>query len=400
MKNLKSLYFLSFILLMVSSCSFWGSSQPRQQYRAPVVMDDHMPIQQQAMQQPVAELEHPSQINARYKIALLVPLTGRSASVGKAISDAAQMAIVESGNPDFQVIPYDTGDNDAAGAADKAIANGANIILGPVFSDKVSKVAAKARQAGIKVITFSNNKAVAGGNVYILGMVPDQQVARVLKYANDRGINGFSGVVPNNVFGNQVAELLQRQVEWFGAELRKISLYSGGAGDYAASAKEVADAYQAKSIVPDRKGEAVMIPEGGAKAISIASALRKAGLSNVRLLGTALWDNETTIKSGSLRGAWFASTPYENSDSFIGRFMTNFNYKPEDIAALGYDAVNLSIAIAPDNFSDSSIRRSRGFTGVKGVYKFDGNNVDIRGYAIYEIRDGAAHVADPAPDHF
>jgi branched-chain amino acid transport system substrate-binding protein len=403
MKNLKTLYLLSFILLFLSSCTLMGmdgrNSHREEEPRRPVPQ-----AQAQAPAPALPELPAPAQnnANARYKLALLVPLTGKSANIGQSIANAAQMAVLESGSADFQVIPYDTGDTSdtTTQAATQAVADGASIILGPVFSDKVGKVASIARTANLKVISFSNNKAVAGGNVYILGLIPDQQVARILKYASDRGVSGFSGVLPNNVFGNQVAELLDRQVQWFGGAIRKVSLYPAQAPNFQFAAQEIAEAYQAKSIVPNRKGEAVLIPEGGNKAMAIISALRKNDLGNLRLLGTALWDNEATITNRALEGAWFAGTPYEDADSFISRYMTSYGYKPEDIAGLGYDAVTLAMEIAPGNFSDSELRRSQGFKGVKGVYKLNGGNMDVRGYAIYEIHNGAAHVADPAPDHF
>ncbi len=394
---MKKLTLLLTVLLLISSCAL-TTRELGTAHRAPG--EGETQYVRSPIESPVYAADTPQVMPARYRIGVLLPMTGKSAHIGKSIADAAQLAVDESGRTDFQIMIFDTGDTAemAAQAADQAIAAKVNIILGPIFSDKVNKVAEKARAADLKVIAFSNNKAVAGRNVYILGLIPDQQVARVLKYAYDRGISGFSGLMPNNVFGNQVAELEERQVQYYGGEIRKISLIAGG--DYMAATKEVADVYKAKSLVPDRKSEGVLIPEGSAKAMQMAGALKKNGIGNMRLLGTALWDKEDTITNRGLNGAWFASTPYENSDLFIGRFISKYKYKPEDIAGLGYDAVTLSIAVADDGFSDSSIRRSRGFDGVKGVYRFDGSNVNLRGYAIYEIRDGAAHVADPSPDHF
>ncbi len=428
--KLHSLYFLSFILLLISSCAYTErqfhssnssrtSSQQGQIEDGELLSSANSPVVPEAVPLPTvpgvtppsgvqtapnAAIAPVENINARYKIALLVPLTGKSASVGKSLFDAAQMAVFESGNKDFQIVPFDTGDTAAttAAAAEAAVNSNVNIILGPVFSDKVGIVASKAKRANLKVISFSNNKAVAGGNVYIMGLMPDQQTVRVIKFASEHGIKSFAAVLPNNVFGNQVAELLQRQTEWVGAELRKISLYSVARPDLNISGKEVADAYKEKSVVPTRKSDAILVPEGEPRLSEIINGLGRNGIgpSGVRILGSALWDNQSTIGNSRFKGAWYASTPYEDSDSFNNRFNQNFSYKPEDIAALGYDAVSLAIQIAPSDFSDSELHRSSGFKGVKGVYKFDSANVNMRGYAIYEIEGGTARVIDPAPDHF
>ena len=88
-------------------------------------------------------------------------------------------------------------------------------------------------------------------------------MARVLKFAFERGINGFAAILPNNVFGNQVAEVLNKESEFFGSDVRRISMVSNG--DYNASAEEVADAYHIFSAKLDNCIKPILIPPSARK---------------------------------------------------------------------------------------------------------------------------------------
>ena len=72
------------------------------------------------------------------KIALLLPLggMGETAAIAKSMKQAAEMALFELNDPSVQIVTKDDGGTAAGGraAADAAIKEGAEIILGPLFS--------------------------------------------------------------------------------------------------------------------------------------------------------------------------------------------------------------------------------------------------------------------------
>ena len=96
-------------------------------------------------------------------IALLLPLTGPSAALGKDLQDAAQLALFDVKNADLKMLPLDTrGTPEGAVAAmDKAVAAHASIVLGPLFSQEAFAIAPTARAHDIPVVSFSNNTELA-----------------------------------------------------------------------------------------------------------------------------------------------------------------------------------------------------------------------------------------------
>ena len=95
------------------------------------------------------------------RVGLLLPFSASSESVKRvssAMFDAAQLAAFEAADSRFLIIPKDTKGTPegAAAAARSALADGAEILLGPLFSDSVDAVASVARAARTPVIAFSS----------------------------------------------------------------------------------------------------------------------------------------------------------------------------------------------------------------------------------------------------
>ncbi|HPE31266.1 MAG TPA: penicillin-binding protein activator, partial [Parvularculaceae bacterium] len=135
------------------------------------------------------------------RVALLLPFSASTEAVQKiasAMFDAAQLAAFETGNARFLLIPKDTKGNptDAAAAARSALADGAEIILGPLFAEEVVSVAEVARSAGVPVIAFSSDVASAGDGVYLLSFPPELEIARVTDYAVLHGYSRFGLIAP------------------------------------------------------------------------------------------------------------------------------------------------------------------------------------------------------------
>ena len=122
---------------------------------APTVSDSGAPAQPAPSPPPTAAPAEPSVASvappapvavetappAEVRVGLLLPLSGDNAPLGRALLQAAQMALFEAGPDDFALIVRDTGASDdvAERAARDAIAAGAQLLLGPVFAGSVPR---------------------------------------------------------------------------------------------------------------------------------------------------------------------------------------------------------------------------------------------------------------------
>jgi branched-chain amino acid transport system substrate-binding protein len=333
---------------------------------------------------------------ARHRIALLVPITGTNAGVGESIANAATMAVLDTGGKSIRVTTYDTA-NGAAAAAQKAIAEGNQLILGPLLADDVRAVAPVARASRIPIISFSNDVSVAGQGTYLMGFVPTQSVDRIIAYARSKGLSRFAGLVPTGLYGQRASTAFVRATEAYGGQLLAVETFERTPGSIQAAVRKLgsASAY-----------DALLVADSGRVAMQIVPLIRRAGGQSTRLLGTELWNTEGSLSQNTpMHGAWFASV----SDGFYSQLATKYraryNKAPFRLASLGYDSVLLVSRIAtkwPFNaaFPIAELTDPGGFTGIDGAFRFGRDGVADRALEVQQINPGAFGVISPAPKSF
>ena len=110
--------------------------------------------------------------DGQVRVGLVLPLTapGNAGVAAQSMKNAAEMALAEFKSPNIQLLVKDDGGTPqgAQSAAQQAINEGAEIIIGPLFAQSVSAVGQVARGRNIPVIAFSTDASVAARGVYLL----------------------------------------------------------------------------------------------------------------------------------------------------------------------------------------------------------------------------------------
>lgn len=331
----------------------------------------------------------------RDRVAVLVPLTGAEAGIGQSIADAANMALIDSGGQGVRLTMYDTAAG-AAPAAQRAIAEGNKLILGPLLADDVRQVAPIAAAQHVPVLSFSNDISVAGNGVYLMGFTPAQSVDRVIGYAKERGLTRLAALVPNGVYGRRASNAMLRAAQQAGATVVSMQGYDRSPASLSAAVKKLGDP----------KGyDALLIADTGRIALIAAPLVRKTG-SSARLLGTELWNTEPQLAAAkAMNGAWFASVSDGLYGQFAAKYRARFGKGAYRLSSLGYDSVLLAVRIAADwrpgsDFPQARLTDAGGFSGVDGAFRFDRDGIAQRVLEVKQIGAGGITVVSPAPQGF
>ena len=154
--------------------------------------------------------------NGQVKVALILPLSagGNAGTAATSMKNASEMALAEFLNPNLQLLIKDDAGSPqgAQQAAQQAVDEGAEIILGPLFASSVPAVAQVARGRGISVIAFSTDSSVASRGVYLLSFLPESDVNRIVEYAATTGKRSFAAMLPENAYGNVVETAFKQAV--------------------------------------------------------------------------------------------------------------------------------------------------------------------------------------------
>jgi ABC-type branched-subunit amino acid transport system substrate-binding protein len=345
------------------------------------------------------------------RVALLVPLSGANADLGKAMLEAAQLALFTTASEWLTLVPRDTAGTaqGAANAARSAIADGAKLLLGPLLAAEVEAVKPIARDAKINVIAFSTATQLAGGNVFLMGFQPRQEVVREVSLARDKGLSRFAALAPNSQYGHLMADALRDAATAGGGSVVKVEYLDPRAADPSAAVKRLlGGASPAAGASPppapaSAAFDALLLPEGGAQLKQIARQLREAGLdpAQVRLLGSGLWDDPSIAGESALDGGWFAASPPEPRREFESRFQTTYGHPAPRLASLAFDAAALAAVLGKSGepFSQEAILNPSGFTGVDGLFRFTAQGLVQRGLAVIEIEPQGNIVVSPAPQN-
>lgn len=332
----------------------------------------------------------------RHRVALLVPLTGSNAGVGESISNAANLAVLDTGGKQIRMTTYDTALG-AAAAAQKAIAEGNKVILGPLLAEDVRAVAPIARKANVPLISFSNDSSVAGNGTWLLGYSPAQSIERVVSFARTKGAASFAGLAPNGTYGQRASNAMIRAVEAAGGRMVGMQNYDRSQRSMQAAVTRLSQtsAY-----------DALLIADSGGVAVQLAPMVRKGGGADARLLGTELWNTESAIAGNAgLRGAWFASVSDGLYSQLANKYRARYGKAPYRLSSLGYDAVLLVTRVARDwkvgsAFPARVLGDQGGFSGIDGAFRFGGDGVAQRALEVQQVDPGKFTVVSPAPRTF
>jgi ABC-type branched-subunit amino acid transport system substrate-binding protein len=335
------------------------------------------------------------------KVALILPLTGpgQGAVAAASLRNAAEMAIAEFQGPDLALRVWDdrgTAEG-AREAATGAVADGAELIIGPLFAPAVAAAGQVAKAAGRPVIAFSTDTSVASRGVYLLSFTVGPEVDRVLAHAAAQGRRSLAALIPESVYGNVV------EAEFREAAARR-GMRVAGIERYPAGQPGPAVARLAGVIGGERpSADALLLPDSGDGLAAVAASLNSAGYNPARVkpLGTGVWADGRAARLPALAGGWYAAPDGAGFASFAGRYRAKYGGEPTRIASLAYDAVSLAAALArtqgSQRFSEAVLQSPSGFAGADGTFRFRADGTNDRTLAIMELRAGAASVVSPAP---
>jgi ABC-type branched-subunit amino acid transport system substrate-binding protein len=339
------------------------------------------------------------------QVALLVPAGSGQAGdelLARSIENAARMAITDLGDVQIDLRVYPTGGQPTAagGAAAQAVADGAKVILGPVFAEEANAAGTAAAASGVNVLSFSNNTAIAGGNVFVLGPTFDNSARRLAQYAVGAGKTQVMIVHDLNAQGALGRAAIERGMAAAGGSIV-------ATGSYEFSQNGIVQAIPALAEQAKTSGaQALFLTADTAGALPLLSQLlSENGVDPavVQYIGLTRWDiPAATLALPGVQGGWFAMPDPALYAQYVARYEATFGEQPHPVSALAYDGMAAIGALAKSGagLDRISLTQGAGFVGVNGVFRLLADGTNERGLAVAQIQDGAVVTIDPAPRSF
>lgn len=340
------------------------------------------------------------------RVAMLLPLSGSSqtAAVAKAMKQAGELALFDRDNSAFQLVVLDDKGTPegAKAAAEQAIKDGAELILGPLFAGSVSAAAPIVRQANLSMVAFSNDRQVAGRGVYLMSFLPATEVDRVISFAVSQNKRRIAALIPDDAFGTVAEEAMRSALARHGGSAVAVERYPLQANGMLEPARRLGMTLRELEAAGE-PADALFVPGGDQLLAQLGPLVSYAGIDVTRLqvLGTGGMDHPGIGRDPAFAGAWFAAPDPRGWQEFSARFSKTFGSVPPRIASLAYDAVSLAANLAKEprgtRFTTETLTREAGLQGVDGPVRLERSGLALRGLAVLAVRDFGSVVVDPPP---
>ena len=343
---------------------------------------------------------------AAVPVALLIPRGGSAADnlLAQNLENAARLAIRDLDGVKIDLRVYGTAGNAAmaATAATQAVADGAKIILGPVYGEAANAAGNAAAAAGVNVLSFSNNTTIAGGNVFVLGPTFDNTAARLVGYAKRAGKDRIVVVYANDIGGQLGRNAIQQAISANGATM-------AGSVDYALSQTAVQAAVpRVKALMDSTGANALFLTASSSTALPLlAEMLPAAGVRNStsQFIGLTRWDIPAqTLALPGIQGGWFALPDPGASAAFAARYSAAYGERPLDIAGLAFDGIaavgSLVKSGRANALTGTALTQGAGFRGATGIFRLRSDGTNQRGLAVATIRNNQVVLLEAAPQAF
>jgi ABC-type branched-subunit amino acid transport system substrate-binding protein len=335
------------------------------------------------------------------RVGLLLPFSSRPQDAA-ALYSASELALFDHGDPSTLLIPRDAGgDTPAAEAAARAlVADGADVIIGPVTREGVEGASRAALRARIPVIGFSSDRAVGGDGVYLLSFQLEDEVSRIVSFAARRGLTRIAFLGPSNEYGRRVEAALRAEAARNGVTVWPAESYARSESEATAAVGRLTAAMQGATP------EAILVAESGSvlRAASVALVREGVNTRDTKLLGTSAWAGGDVDREPTLAGGWYVASDPAVRQNFEARYRNMFGRDATRLSSLAYDAVALAARLSAggdsQRLSRASFESGEGFLGSDGIFRFRADGSIERGLAIMEVRAGGATAIDPAPRRF
>jgi len=362
----------------------------------------------------------------KFKIGVLLPLSGKYNKLGKSLLKGMELSFFELGTKNQALLIFDTmGTIDGARSSVRsAIKAGVKILVGPVFAAPSSAVASEKIGESLISISLSNDLNASASNAFVMGFFPSHRVQRVVSFAAAQRLKRFAALLPDDGYGDFIAEALREAVAKVGGAVVRIERYSRGQQETMVRAVKRLGRYNARKNALERRKlslrnmkdpkstrilkrlndletfgavdfDAVLLIEKGRALTALAALLPyyDIDIRKVRILGIMDWSERSLIREPALKRAWYVAPAPMGLKIFKQKYEKTFGSGAHPLGPLAYDAMAVAVFLGRDSSSPldmEALTNSRGFLGSAGLFRFKNNGLVERNYSIFEVSDNGA----------
>ena len=295
-----------------------------------------------------------------------------------------------------------TSNEHAAEVAEELITEeGVSAIIGPNLSRYAVPIGEVAQQHGIPMVTTTatNPTVTAAGDFVFMSAFTDDFQGKVMARFAEQDLGAKTAAVltrKESLYSEGLSQTFIDNFTAFGGEIVQAQFYMRGDTDFTTQLTAIAESAPDVFFLPGFSAEIPLVVEQA----------RTLGITGI-LLGGDSWDNAALIaNSGAiLEGSYFSTFFWadvppgslsKDAHQFIDTYTSIFGIPPDGGAALGYDALRLTVQamrrapeLTPTEIRDQ-IAATKNYSGATFISGYNHNRHAAKSAFINRIVDGEA----------
>ena len=339
--------------------------------------------------------------NEKFRIGLIVPLSGEYSEIGNSIVRSVRLAINKIDDNKILILPKDTRSNpiDALKVSKELYDQGVNIIIGPVFNESTKYL------DDLKEVTFislTNKIRTTPSNVISAGVNAISQINTIKKFIDLKKLERTIFLIPNSDYKNELEFAIEKTKfklkEKFiydqdptilTSQIEKLTRYPQRKRNLEDEIKRLEEsniANKEKRIAKLKKRDtlgfinfdSVVIADFDESLKSVATSLLYTDVSSERIHYLTLnqWFDKSLLNEKSLQPIFFPSINKNNYEKFIEEYNQAYQLSPNQLYFLSYDLIGLVYFLLYDNEFNSTkniFYKKNKFKGKIGIFEIEKN---------------------------
>ena len=350
----------------------------------------------------------------KFKIGLIVPLSGEYSYIGNSIVKSVRLAINKINDDNILVIPKDTKSNpiDTLKVSKELYNQGVNIIIGPVFNES-TKYLDDLKQ--VTFISFTNKIITNPSNVISAGVNAISQINTIKKFIDLKKLERTIFLIPKSSYKKEVEFAINKtkfqlkEKFFYDQDPTKLTKQIEKLTRYPQRKQNLKDEIERleKSNISNKKKrianlkkrdtlgfinfDSVVIADFDESLKSVATSLLYTDISSKRIHYITLnqWFDKSLINETSLQPIYFPSINKNNYEKFIDEYNQAYQSKPNQLSFLSYDLIGLVYFLLYDNDFNSTknlFYKKNKFKGKMGIFEIE-KNIITHQLNFYSVED-------------
>jgi outer membrane PBP1 activator LpoA protein len=329
------------------------------------------------------------------QIALLLPLSGRSESVGVAVRDGFIAAYLEQDaatRPRLKI--YDVAAESVAAAYNRAVTEGAGFVVGPLTKEDVAAVLPlSGGRTPVLALNFLDESVNTPHNFYQFALLPEDEARIVARRAAADGRLKGVVIAPVGEWGNRVTAAFADELSHLGGAVLDSQRYEASQADFSDIIKQVLQIHGVKGEPATHRTDAAFVFVAGTPgaARQILPQLRFHYAGDVPVYSTSYSFEPDPAANSDLDGMMFPDMPWMVADDPVTSQIRDGvreawptrTARLDRLYAFGFDAYRLVPALRSKSPAEASE-----IAGVTGKLHLDEHNRIRRDLDWAQIKNG------------